>query len=421
MGFLHACVLLSAAAAVPAEEIARGQTVMTRARPDFSPLGIGAGEFLVLPRLGVTAAYDDNVLATNDDEKSTLHTILRPDIQIRSGWGRHALNLTANGEVGRNATYSSEDYEDWEGALDGRFDASHALQIHGGVGGGHDHVERTAPDEENGLHPTEFDHADAFGRYSHTLGRFSLQLDTAAKRLDYGDVIGVRNGVSAVINQDDRDRTEYRFGARGGYEVWQGYETFLRVSGNRRDYDDLQDFINVDRSSDGYEATAGVTLDVGGLVVGDLQAGYMSQDYSAPFPDIQSPLFGTSLHWNPSGLTTLNLSVQRLINEAVSATYSGYTSTSMSLGVDHELRRNLLLNANFDYITDEYAGVGSASRDDATYQLQLGPTWLAGRHIHLSAHYRYLRRESDGSTATAPHSTNQFDKNILLIQLSGQL
>jgi hypothetical protein len=422
---LHCCmacalVLLPPAPAMAAQESFRGETVTTRPRPEVSPLGIVAGGFVILPRLTLATVYDDNVLATAADEQSGFRTEVSPGLAVHSDWRNHALNAYADANVGRNSEFSSENYEDWSVSVDGRLDVRRTVKLFGGIAGGHDHVDRTSPDDANGLEPTEYDHANIFGRYLQQFGRFSLRLDAAATRNDYQDVVGIRNGSPIPVNQDDRDRNEYRLSVRSGYEIAPDYEAYIRFTSDRRDYDDLQDVIHADRSSQGYEGVAGVALDLGGITFGDVFVGYLNQDYEAPFPDIGTPVFGTALYWNPSGLTTVSLAVQRSINEAINAGFSGYTRTQTSVVVDHELRRDLLLKAGIHYSEDEYAGVGPATRDDKTYDLHLGPTFLTSRYFHISLQYHYLSRESDDNTVTAGTS-EKFDKNLLLIQLNTQL
>jgi hypothetical protein len=88
--------------------------------------------------------------------------------------------------------------------------------------------------------------------------------------------------------------------------------------------------------------------------------------------------------------------------------------------VDHELRRDLLLKAGIIYVVDDYAGIGSAKRDDSTYDLLLGSTYLVSRYLNFSVQYHHVHQDSDDNTAssTTPY---EFDKNVILIQLNTQL
>ena len=58
-------------------------TVQDRERPDFDPLGIRAGSFLVFPELSVEGGYDSNVFATDDAEEDDLFSTIRPERATR--------------------------------------------------------------------------------------------------------------------------------------------------------------------------------------------------------------------------------------------------------------------------------------------------------------------------------------------------
>ncbi len=51
----------------------RGDTVATRARPEYDPLGIRAGSFLFFPQLSVDELYNDNIFATDGGQGRRLH------------------------------------------------------------------------------------------------------------------------------------------------------------------------------------------------------------------------------------------------------------------------------------------------------------------------------------------------------------
>jgi hypothetical protein len=163
-----------------------------------------------------------------------------------------------------------------------------------------------------------------------------------------------------------------------------------------------------------------MTFDLNGLVFGEWSAGYLRQDYQDPFPDINKPLFGASLNWNVTRLSTVKFIVQREIGETTSSRFSGYTSTSTLLGVEHELRRHVLVDISLNYTSDDFQGIGAAEREDKTYDFYIGPTYLINRYFRLSAAYHRLKRDSSGNTS-APGVVDDYLKNIVLIQFQAQL
>ncbi|HEY5608680.1 MAG TPA: outer membrane beta-barrel protein, partial [Alphaproteobacteria bacterium] len=53
--------------AVPTQtpgEVERGETVMSRARPDYDPIGLRLGGFVLYPELWLQESYDSNIFAT---------------------------------------------------------------------------------------------------------------------------------------------------------------------------------------------------------------------------------------------------------------------------------------------------------------------------------------------------------------------
>lgn len=402
------------------EESAERESVLTRARPELSPLGVQVGGFRAYPAFTYKGMHDDNIFATQNDKESSLISEYSLEMSLRSNWPNHQLNLLARTDIGRHSDFASENYEDWEFSANGRLDISHNSQFSGGGSIKRDHVDRTAPDDANGSVPTEFDETSVFGRFAHRMQRFQIELDASLKKKDYDDVPGIVNGVNVIINQDDRDRTEHGVGLRGSYEILsERDQVFVALRSDRREYDELQDVINADRSSKGYEAVMGLALELSGVTSASISAGQRVQNYEYPFADIRAPVYGATLNWNVTALTSINVDLQRSIMETTSIFFSGYVSTNTHVTLDHELRRNLLLNLGLNYITDDYQSIGAAERDDTTYDAVVGATYMTNRYFYVSMHYHYLQRESSNNISPSDTS-DEFEKNIVFIQMQTQ-
>lgn len=411
---------LSFNTAILAEEPAPRETVLTRIRPELDPLGVKVGGFRAYPTFTYKGLHDDNIFATQDNKEASLISEYSLEALLRSNWPNHQLNLSASTDIRRHSDFSSENTEDWKFSVDGRLDVTQNNQLYGGASLKRDHVDRMAPDDTGGLVPTEFEETNVFGHYSQRLQRWHIDLDTSQTRKNYDDVPGIVNGVETVINQDDRDRSERTVGLRVGYEILSSQDrVFVVLRRDRRDYDEPEDVINADRSSKGYEALMGLALDLGGVTSGNLSAGYRVQDYMDPFPDIRTPVFNASLNWNATTLTSVNIDLERSIKETIGVFFSGYVSTNTLVTVDHELRRNLLLKLGFNYITDDYESLGTAERDDTTYDALVGSTYLINRYINVSMQYHNIRRDSS-SNVTASSNSVEFEKDIIYIQLRAQ-
>ena len=261
----------------PEATASRGETVTTRARPELEPLGIRAGTFLIYPSFGIDGTFNDNVFATGDDEDADFITDLRPELSVASNWANHALNFSTGADIGRYATYSRLNYEDWFVNGDGRLDISRNSALFLGGGFSHEHESPGEPDAvDDAQNPTEYYLINGFGRYVHKFGRFRGIGEATILRLDY-DKTNTRAGPS--FENNGRDRNVYSGGLQLGYELVPSYEAFVRARGNERSYDRRTAAGGVERNSQGYDAVAGIALDLGGVTFGEVYAGYLEQFY----------------------------------------------------------------------------------------------------------------------------------------------
>ncbi len=399
-----------------AQEPFRGDTVATRPRPDYDPAGVRMGSFLIYPKMAVDQTFNDNVFATNDDERSDFITSLQPEVTLASDWNNHAFNLGAGADLGFYSSETGENYQDWNVASDGRIDITRADKLFLGAGYAHLHEERGDPDDLGAISdPVEYELGTAFLRYARTAGRISLTPEVIFRRYDYQDT-NARGPGSFKVNQDDRDRNVYDTGVRVGYEIAPGYEPFVRVGGNVRDYDRTPDDTGLNRDSYGYDATAGLSIDFGGVTFGDVFAGYRKQVYDddADLNNIDGPTVGLSLDWNATNLTSINAKVTRIIEETTEPGSSGYFATSGVVTVDHELLRNLILSATGGITNRDYEGI---DRDDYVFLAGAGAKYLMNRNFYVSAGYSYTSEDSDVSGGPSQGYT----QNRFLVRLEGQL
>ena len=98
MGAAAVAILATGGALAQDGRDARGTAVDRRSNPDYAPLGVRAGAFLIRPSVTVAGQYDDNVFA---DERNTIDDyvlVVQPRLTAGTNWGRHALNFRTGGE-----------------------------------------------------------------------------------------------------------------------------------------------------------------------------------------------------------------------------------------------------------------------------------------------------------------------------------
>jgi len=393
----------------PSDEVPRGATVADRPRPDYDPLGVRIGGFLLYPDLAVQETYNTNIFATDGNRQDDFITTIKPSLDLRSNWNNHSLRLHADSRLDRYADHQSENFTDYTLLTDGRVDVLRDLRLYGGAGYALRHESRSSPDNPAGTEPTEYAIYSANAAVEKEFNRVSLRLDGKAERYEFSDV---RSAGGATLDQSGRNRDQGELALRAGYEFAPLRRAYLRGAVNNRNYDHTLDANGFARSSNGYSLVAGTEYDLTGITFLDMFAGYRRQDYDdARLDSMAGWTAGAKLTWNVTRLTTLTAGLTRDIEETTLSGASGYFATRTELRADHELLRNLLLNANLGYERDAFEGIG---RDDDYYSAGFGAKYLMNRNFSLSGGYGYRTRESSAANS-------DFVENVIFVRVSTHL
>lgn len=388
-------------------DVERGETVMGRRRPDYDPVGVRMGGFMLYPELGLQESFNSNIFAAAADEKSDFITSIEPSLDLRSNWNNHALNLHADSRVVRYMDYDDENFNDYTLSADGRFDVLRDFRLLGGAGYQVRHEPRSSPDNQGGTEPTEYSVTGANLGAEKEFNRLSVHLDGKIDRYEYDNV---RNTAGTILDQSGRDRDQYEAMLKAGYEIAPLRQIYVLSSYNTREYDKLTGGFN--RDSDGYLVGGGAQYDLTGLIFLDAYAGYRRQEYSdARLGEIDGWASGIKVTWNVTRLTTITGTLDRDIEETTLSNSPGYFQTRAELRADHELLRNLILTASLGYQNDDFQGI---SRDDDYYLAALGAKYLLNRNFTLSGGYGYRSRESSVAGS-------DFDENVVMLRLSSHL
>jgi hypothetical protein len=371
----------------------RAVAVRDRPQPAYDPLGIQAGGFTVFPRLRSGVVHDDNVFAAKDDRQPATTTRLTPEVLVRSHWSRHALETRARAEIDRNLDFDSENTTDWILGGAGRLDIVRGVDITLAADYAHDHEARTAAGADPAARrPITFDLASASLAATRTRGRLRLRADAAVLRYDY------RDGLSAAgvaIEQDDRDRTVARLTGRADYALSPATALFVQVARDDRDYRIVAG--SPERSSSGHEALAGVDFELGALIRGEVAAGYIRQDFQdTAYGDLDGFSGRARLSWFPTQLTTLTATAARSVEDTGVIGSAGALRTDLSIGVDHELLRNLILMTEATWSEDDYNGL---NRTDTRFAAGFNAVYRLNRRYGLTAGLAYLDQSSSGAAA----------------------
>ncbi|WEK40050.1 MAG: outer membrane beta-barrel protein [Candidatus Brevundimonas colombiensis] len=373
----------------------RGQAVRDRPQPAYDAAGFRAGGFTLWPRLLSAVVFDDNVFAAEDNARAATTLRLTPEVTARSDWGRHQIQAHARLDLGRNLNVPREDTTDWRLGGSGRLDAARDAHLALSLDMQHGREARTAIGSDPlTVRPVAFDGASARLSGQRTRGRLRLDASADLQRRDYRDGA---DAAGAPVEQDDRDRTILTLSGRAAYALSPATAVFVQIAGDDRDYRRVPG--RPDRTSTGREALAGVDFELGGLMRGDIAVGHLRQTFDDPaFGDLDGFGGRGRLTWFPTALTTVSVAAARAVADTGAVGAAGALRTDLTLGVDHELLRNLIVSARAGHIEDAYVG---RDRTDRRISAGLAADWRLNRRYGLNADIDWIDQSSEG-TARGP-------------------
>lgn len=388
----------------------RNVSVTQRPRPDYDAAGLRAGAFFIYPKVTADVAVEDNIFASETNEQDDVVWSLRPSVEIQSQWSRHSLGARAALNTYRYSDFSSENNTTYKVEGLGRLDILRGTYLRGTVGFEHGVESRQSPSvAQFNSEPIEYDQVYSTVAGSHEFNRLRVSGELRFTDYDYDDTTSV---LGAPIDQSYRNRTNYEQVGRLDYAVSPALSIFATASHNSREYNRTTILGDVQRDSDGWEAGIGADFEVTALARGQLQVGYLSQDFDDPRVGTAEG-FGlrSRLEWFPTELTTVTLEAERAIDDTGLIGAAGVLATRASVKVDHELLRNLILTARVGASNDDYRGL---DRSDDQYSAMLGVNYLLSRKVGLFGSYNYLRRESEGARRGNEFESNRLQLGVVL-------
>jgi len=404
----------------------------------YAQKGIRAGSFMLLPKFENTNEYNSNIYYRDTNvapgQKSGVVSSyvahFRPGVDIRSDWNRHAFNLNFDSDITEYARYTDQNnYQDLKTNMDGRLDITRDANLSGGFGYNSLHEQRGSPDQVNGVGPTFYDTKVMRGFYNQKFNRVSLKAGLDSSRFDYENV---QSSTGSVLQMTSRNHWEYAPSMRVGYEIQPEYEAFVKFVYKQMDYDGLVYANGVydpldpskgayNRNSTGYNALGGLAFDLTDLITGDMSVGYLERNYQDGRLQSISGINGfLNLKWRPTALTTVTSRISRDINETTQNGVSGVYATGIALGVEHELKRNILLKLSGNYSYNDYKGydpnassIYAMNRTDNVYGGLASAKYLLNRNLSADLSYAYQTRDTN-------YVYSNYDVHQVMLNLKGQ-
>ena len=405
-------------ASVPGFDQQLGVTVLSRLRPLYRDQGTRAGAFVIRGGLDERFGYDSNITGTPRGQGSALIET-NPSISAESDWSRNRLGAAVNIDRFDYLSAPTQSHTNATVAIGG------GLTVLGNtIDLGYSHIHGNEFGTDVGAvaysEPVPFDVDIVRNASTIDLGRFKVVPNVDVRLYQFGNAsIGGQS-----FSQRYRDRVVLSGGVTTRYMAAEQRELILVLQGSSSHY--IHPFAGTpSNDTQSVVVLPGVDYQAPGPFRFRLLAGAELRTFSAPQYDTRvAPVFEGSVIYTPTGLTTVTASLSRAIEDPQAEGTSGFTYTAVSVVVDHELRRNVLLQATSSFRTvDYFQGLGSTT----AFGFGGGVTWLLNNHLSAFAVYNFARQ--DGAGQRANFATPQtpvaglpgFTKNVALVGLRWRL
>jgi hypothetical protein len=384
----------------------RGVSVMMRKRPDYDPAGFRLGSFTLFPQLSARAGYDSNVFSQDDEKRDVVGTA-RATAELKSNWGRHALNLLGWVDERAYGKYTTESGITYRLRGDGRLDIGRDGNLTAKVGHERVFVRRGNTGELiTTRRPARYWLTDGELVYQQMFGRLRTTLGGYAGRYDYQNA---QTPGGAPLDLQYRDYALYRGMAEIGYASPAGPVLFVSAMGELRRFRVAS--APILRDSDSYELLGGVQGAVTPLIRGRAAFGYLRADFKDPGVRSRGIFsFDVDLDYLVTELTTVRASGRRYYQNIAAATSPAGLNTDLRLGADHELLRNLILSASASYRATRYVELGTRAH---SVGVDGGARWLLNRNLRATLDLGY--RQRSGSAVDVSRAYDDFEGGIGLV------
>jgi hypothetical protein len=356
----------------------------------YEPLGLRVGSFVVNSSLEQGLGWTSNVDSSPDGAAAVLSdTTLR--LEAISDWSRHSAAASAYGTFRK--TVSGAQISEPQGGIDGDI----VLELgnhHRAAAAVRYDVRRESATSPVDLPPTtsrplRHTLTGNLG-LSRTLGKFRFGIEGKVERLMY-DSAKLEGG--GALSQRERDSTLTSVLLRGGYELSPAVIPFAEAEIGRRNHDLRLDSSGYARSANRFGARAGLALDMGEKLSGELAAGWVTEVIDdARLESISGATIAADVLWSPVRGTRVGMNAATEVEGTTTPDESGSVLYSAQLSVERELRANLTGTTAFGAQWRDYQG---NSGYDLTVSAEAGFTWWLNRYAGLTGRARHETLKSN--------------------------
>ncbi|ULR44677.1 outer membrane beta-barrel protein [Rhizobium sp. K102] len=356
--------------------------------------GIPLGTFVLRP--SVTQSI--NTETTKDGNTRQRRAFLETDAAatLTSDWGRHQLSVTSEGAWQRNISGEGEEQPSFKINGDLRLDLPQDTVAH--LTAGYNFYREDTDDPDAIANATQQSDVQEFSAGASVQRDFGILRGTTALALTRSIYSDATLASGATVALSDRNQTTGTLRGRVGYELSPALIPFIEATIGRTLYDETRDSAGYERSGHSYGAKAGVEVDLGEKLKGEVGVGYERADFEDNrLSSIDTATLDASLLWSPIRGTDVNLDLQTSIQPTTTAGESGYVSHALTTTVTHQLRDNLVGTIIGGVVWRDYP-TDSTVNDELVYTAATGLTWNINRYLDLTSTLGYeLTTRKEGS------------------------
>lgn len=366
-----------------------------RQTKDFDPVGGRIGSFFIFPSVETRIEYDDNILALPDDGEGDFELTVRGAVAIESRWDRHSIQADAYVQQNFHGKFTTEDVMEGGARVRGRLDIDRDTSARIVAS-----LDSLAEDRANitsagqAREPTRFRRADTLLSAAREFGRVEVIGDAQMVALDFDDA---QTADGTLVEQDFRDSVYLRGSLTTLVEFSPRISGLVRGQVDRLTYSGSPSIPDpFDRDTTGYAIEGGARLELSNLVFGEIRAGVLHRKVDDPSAKgVTGFSFGANLTWNVTPLTTVRFFADRQVEEGGSQLVSGNLRSQIRAEAEHELLRNLILEARAGLARIETIGqIETAAQE---YNVMVGATLKLDRNIRVFARADRFQRFADES------------------------
>lgn len=361
-----------------------GDRLRRTAVPDdpWTPPDRRIGALILSSSIDATLRGTTNA-AQSGGGSDAVSVVVEPEVGIRTDWSWHGVEVNLRGAYEAFADGAAAD--EISAGIDGSLRLDIADQWQADLTAVYDYgqQEPSDPDTPDGLDGRPGIHTVGAGaQLSGGPGRLRPTLAVGVVRTVFED--GTSGGLP--VDQGDRDNTVASARLRLGYEAGT-LIPFVEAEVDRRTYDRPTDSNGLARASTGGALRAGIVLDRGPVLEGEIALGVAGAAFDDPaFDAIRTFTVDGSLVWAPTRLHTITAGVATALNPSTDVATSGSVDVSGEVGFSYAWTPRLTVGWRAGYGTERFEGIGTVENRGA---FDVEGRWKLSPHLELTALYSH--------------------------------